>query len=80
MKEILIVLHLIFVHGPDGQEIEVNMGEISTIRDPKADEAAHYAAGTECVIVMTNGKFISTKETCKQIIEAVGTTEGKESK
>ena len=61
------------MHAPDGQELVLNIGEISSIRKPQAqaDLQQHFAKGTKCILVMTNGKFISTTESCNEIIKAI---------
>jgi hypothetical protein len=66
LKPIWLALSLIFVHGPDGQEIEININEISSIRDPRASEG-HLHKSIHCVLYMTNGKFIGTTETCDEV-------------
>ena len=63
---VTVGLTLIFVHGPDGEEIEVNISEISSIREPGASES-HLHKSVHCVLYMTNSKFVSTKETCTEI-------------
>jgi hypothetical protein len=68
------VLHLIIVHGPTGQEIDVNITEISSIRRPEAYEnepGTHFAKGTKCILAMSNGKLINTLEDCAEIIKKI---------
>lgn len=60
-------LYLIHVHGPAGQEIEVNVVEISSIRQPREDSQSHFAKGTKCLIYMTSGQFIATTESCEDV-------------
>lgn len=64
-------LYLIHVHGPAGQEIEVNVIEISSIREPRKDSQSHFAKGTQCLIYMTSGQFIATIETCQVVEEKI---------
>jgi hypothetical protein len=66
-----ILFHLISVHAPDGQEISINIAEISSIRRPREGAEEHFAAGTMCVLTMTNGKFIFTTEPCFDIIKMI---------
>jgi hypothetical protein len=65
------------VHAPDGKELVLNVGEISSIRQPQeqAEAQTHFAKGTQCVLVMTNGRFIGTTETCKEVIKAIAVAE-----
>lgn len=63
---------LIELHGPEGQRFYLNPAEISTIREPnKTDLVHHFAAGTRCIIVATNGKFLAVRETCDAVRAAV---------
>jgi hypothetical protein len=70
----LAVLVFILVHGPDGQEIELNVSEISSIRQPRETEG-HFNKDVHCVIFMTNGKFVGVEESCGDILIAVVKTE-----
>jgi hypothetical protein len=62
-----ISIRLIFVHGPGGQEIELNVAEISSIRQPR-DTEEHFTGDVQCVIIMSNGKFVGVTETCAQVV------------
>jgi hypothetical protein len=66
MKWFLLALHLIIVHAPNGDEIELNTNEVSSLREPR-DAEGHYHKDVNCVIFMTNGRFISATESCKDI-------------
>jgi hypothetical protein len=59
------------VHGPDNQEIEINPKEISSIREVRGADAGHFREGAKCLIIMTNGKFISTVENCRTVTDRV---------
>jgi hypothetical protein len=59
-------MQFVIVHGPNGQEISINSQHISSVRRP-LDSESHGIAGMKCVVVMTNGKFIGTQETCPQL-------------
>lgn len=69
-----LALSLFVVHGPDGQDIEVNADQISTIQSPRASGSpieSHFGQGVRCVIVMTSGKFVPTRETCKEVSDKI---------
>ena len=72
---IVAALYLILVHGPNGQDIEINITEISSIRQIKKDtsgtSADHFARGVNCIVIMTNGKFIGVIETCPEVVEKI---------
>jgi hypothetical protein len=63
---ILLLLRLVLVHVPGGDEIEINPNEVSSIRDPR-DVPGHFSQNIHCVIVMTNGKFIGAVEDCRTV-------------
>jgi hypothetical protein len=62
----LILLLFIELHGPTGQVLHVNAAEISTLREPISADG-HWARGTHCIIVMTNGKVIGVAEDCATV-------------
>ena len=66
-----IAVHLILLHAPDGQGIELNPREISSIREPRDTEGQHWQKDVRCILSMTNGKFIAVVEDCKTIVEMV---------
>ena len=64
-------LYLIYLHGPQKQEVEVNVLEISTIREPRKDAKGHFAEGVECLLYMTNGQAIQIVESCHAVIDRI---------
>jgi hypothetical protein len=66
----LVVLHLIVVHGPDGQTIELNVNEISSIREPRQVEG-HFGKNVNCLVFMTNGKLIATEDQCPEVLDKI---------
>ena len=66
----LAALQLIFVHGPDGQRIELNVDQISSIREPREREG-HFAREVQCLVFMTNGKWIGVIETCDEVLAKI---------
>jgi hypothetical protein len=55
------------LHGPAGQHIYVNPGNITSIREPTFVNRHYVAKGTRCVLFMVNGNFIATTETCNEV-------------
>jgi uncharacterized protein YlzI (FlbEa/FlbD family) len=70
MFEYVAVL-FITVHAPDGQEVVLNISEISSIRKPREGADDHFAEGTKCLLTMSNGKFTVTTETCLEIVHKI---------
>jgi len=66
------IIYLIHAHGPDGkQEIEINVQEISSIRQPRENTEGHLAEGVHCLVYMTNGAYVPTFETCLEIVKKI---------
>jgi hypothetical protein len=68
---VLASLSFITVHGPDGQEINVNIPQISTLRAPRQTTEEHFAPGTRCLIIMTNNRLITATETCVEVVKKI---------
>jgi len=70
MFELLAILHLIQLHGPGGQEIDVSVDAIVTMREPRENEISgdgHFPKGTHCVLNMSDGKINLVQEHCHDI-------------
>jgi uncharacterized protein YlzI (FlbEa/FlbD family) len=65
-----VVVVFITIHAPDGQEVELNAAEISSIRRPREADG-HFAKGARCLLTMTNGKFFITTETCLEVVNKI---------
>jgi hypothetical protein len=62
----LVALMLIQFTGPDGQRIDINKDEVTSVREPRG-QGTHFAAGVHCLIVMSSGKFIALHEDCEEV-------------
>jgi len=65
---VALVLALIELHGPTGQLLEINPAAVSSVRQP-IDVSGHWAKGTRCILVMTNGGYISVSEDCPTVVD-----------
>lgn len=71
MNAILIAAALIVLHGVDGNEISINPKHITTLHPTK--ESTHgkpnelVVGGVNCVVSLSNGKFLSVVEDCATI-------------
>ena len=63
----MVAFKLIQLHGPDGQEIDVNPHEVASLREPSSISEGHFPKGVRCVVVMTNGRFNLVKEDCSTV-------------
>ena len=71
---LLVAVHFIQVHLPGGDRIDININEISSIRQPR-DIDGYNAKDVNCVLIMTNGRQIGTTESCLEIIKQISSVE-----
>ena len=72
---VIAYLALIELHTPNAGRIYINPLEITAVR-PLRDFAGggHFARGTRCVVVMTNGQFNGVTETCEEVRDMLRST------
>lgn len=70
ISAVLVVIHFLHLHGPSGNNISVNANSISSVNQPHAPHG-HFAKHTKCILVMSNGRFIATREACRDIIRMI---------
>lgn len=59
---------LLELHGPDGQTVLINPGQINSLRQPTSvDLRRFFPKSTRCVVLTTDGKFIAVVEVCGAI-------------
>ena len=69
---LLVSIDLLELHGPDGQTVYISTHEINSLRQPRDfDLRRHFATGTKCIVLTTDGKFISVVESCQTIIARI---------
>lgn len=63
---------LIVLHSPDGREIDVSVDEITSLqcRLPGARNSL-MSEGVNAVINLTDGKYVSVRESCVEIRELI---------
>jgi hypothetical protein len=64
---IIPIIMLVTLHGPGGQEIDINPHEVSSIREPSAGTEGHFPKGVHCLITMTNGKTNAVVDDCDAV-------------
>jgi hypothetical protein len=57
---------LIFLHGPDGREIDVNPDKITSLQ-ARMGKNKNIHDSVECIVNLSDGKFVSVVETCETI-------------
>ncbi len=68
---LLVELKLVEMHGPDGQQIFINANEITSLRQPLASSREHFAQGVRCQVFLSNGNFVTTQETCREVRDSL---------
>jgi len=60
-------VHLIILHGPDGQIVALNPMEVTSVRDTRAEFRDHFHKSTRCLVFTADGKFIGVTEDCASV-------------
>lgn len=69
---ILIVWRLLILHAPNGDEIDVNPMEITSIREKHGDEDNKLVTKeVQCLINMSDGKYVSVTEPCDTVRQMI---------
>jgi hypothetical protein len=58
-----------FLHGPSGNQIVLNVEEISSIRE--ITDGDNYHDEVHCVVTMTNGKVFGIAEGCIEVFKVI---------
>jgi uncharacterized protein YlzI (FlbEa/FlbD family) len=64
-----VAVHLILLHGLHGQLLYVNPKEVVAIRTSSHKEL--LIEGVKCAISTADGKFISVRETCDEVMRLI---------
>lgn len=67
----IFVAAFILLHGPGGQVIAINPGEIVTLREPRSGED-HFHKEVRCIVTTADGKYSAVVETCNRVSEMAG--------
>jgi uncharacterized protein YlzI (FlbEa/FlbD family) len=65
---VLVVLHLVLLHTVDGRETLINPEQVASMTHRNADRPNKLLVDdVECVIELSNGKFVSVIEHCDEV-------------
>lgn len=68
----LIAVAFILVHNLDGDEVAINIDQITSLTRPSDNEGRKMLTDhVNCVIGMANGKFHSVEEECSSILRRI---------
>jgi len=69
----MILLVMIILHSATGTPIDLNTATITNLRNPEPTNNA-FAKGVQCQVNMTDGKYVTVKETCAEVRKLMETT------
>ena len=64
------MLVMIILHSASGVEIDVNTATITNMRSPEPGHK-HFTPDVKCLINMSDGKFVTVRETCEEVRRAM---------
>lgn len=68
MIELAAAALVILLRDPEGREVRVSPGQITSLRSGVPGKPNSLAVpGARCMVGLTDGKFVSVIETCAQI-------------
>jgi hypothetical protein len=69
----MIWLTMIILHSGTGTPIDLNTQTITNMRNPEPHNRL-FTGNVKCVVNMTDGKYVTVKETCEQVRKLMETT------
>lgn len=64
MIAVLACAALVELQGPGGQTIWLSPQHVISVREPRGTTQGHWPAGTRCLVMTTDGRFLTTTESC----------------
>jgi len=73
LSALMMLANVTFVtlHGPGGQEITLNVGEVSSIRQRREGSEGHFPDDVRCIVTMTNGNVNAVVESCLEVVHKI---------
>ena len=69
----MIAFLLIILHASDGQIVQINPDQITSIRTPREHHETLFPPHTHCMVNLTDGKFIAVREDCEAVKKMIET-------
>jgi hypothetical protein len=66
-----LAVELVTFHMVDGRVVQINPAQVTQLVHPKEGGNKALIDKVKCVIVMTDGNFVSIAETCEEATEAL---------
>jgi hypothetical protein len=64
---------MIILHAGSGTPIDLNADAITNMRNPEPGHK-NFSANVKCQINLSDGKFVTVRETCEQVRKLMETT------
>ena len=65
---ILLLIALLELHAVDGTPIEINPDAIVSLKGKAASDGTNFTPGANCLLNMSDGKFITVRENCSEVL------------
>lgn len=71
MIRLAAMLHLVVLHTVDGREVYINPNAVTNVQEPRkhGDPTKQTTPGVECIISLSDGKFVTVAEFCETVRE-----------
>jgi hypothetical protein len=70
-QALIVASGLIVLHAPDGHEVFINPGEVTTLHQKLGAGKNTFTPDAACMINTTDGKFITVVENCLKVIDTI---------
>ena len=67
MNRIVLPFLLIILHNASGQPVIVNPELITSLQGRTGERSDLFVQGVQCLVRLTDGKFVTVKEPCAEI-------------
>ena len=67
---------MIVLHSAGGLAIDVNTDQITHLRNPEPSNPS-FTRDVKCMINMTDGKFVTVIESCREVLDLMGNRKNK---
>jgi hypothetical protein len=67
---------MIVLHSAGGIAIDVNTDQITHLRNPEPSNPS-FTRDVKCMINMTDGKFVTVIESCREVLDLMGNRKNK---
>ena len=70
-RTMTVIVAMVVLHSSTGVEINVNEKLITNMRNPEPGNK-NFSDSVKCQINMSDGKFVTVRETCEEVKRLIG--------